>query len=180
MPTEKQRKDAKESELLAAKTLYENIRGGESFRDMEQVFVEMKRFFTNKSPAEAQNTFEMLRLLGNASPITVGPKQPYPTKRYPRPDWTIHTATSGPMAGHKVKWTCTWEKMKLRIEHALDVARLVVFNGYIDDELVTSEKHQSRAKSSIEAEATRRAQMRDAGVLAPLPPNRAHGARKGS
>ena len=142
--------------LTAIRALLSRAKEGKPFKGIEKEIATMGRFIASRTPAQAADMFEAARMMGQPAPAPLSPP-----KRYKRVIWEYHMAKSGPMAGHKVKWTCTWEGLKLRVDHTME-HNLVIFRGFIGDEAVAAEKGLALAQTAVADEARRRVRLREA------------------
>ncbi|MCK1668647.1 hypothetical protein [Bradyrhizobium sp. 153] len=150
--------DDAQKAALAWAAIYERISKHKSLKGLENELAEAMKFVSSRGPQSAIDLFEVAQMFKGrgVGPLPVLPASP--PKKYPTPVWAIHKNK----AGKKVKWTSTWEGMKLRVEHTTDNAGLVVFCGYIDEEQVAAEKTLKGAQTEVASTALDRARARDA------------------
>ncbi|MET3995854.1 hypothetical protein ABID65_007526 [Bradyrhizobium sp. S3.9.2] len=138
--------------------IYERINKKKSLKGLEKELATAMKFVEARGPSSAIEIFEVSQMFRGAGASNAPALPATPPKRYSPPSWVIVKNK----AGKKIRWTDTWEGMKLRVEHTTDAAGLVVFVGYVDDDQVAAEKTLQAAKSEVYSTALDRARARDA------------------
>lgn len=138
--------------------IYERINKKKSLKGLEKELATAMKFVETRGPSSAIEIFEVSQMFRGAGYASTPGLPASPPKRYSPPSWAIVKNKQG----KKIRWTASWEAMKLRVEHTTDASGLVVFVGYVDDEQVAAEKTLQAAKSEVYSTALDRARARDA------------------
>lgn len=136
--------------------ILESVKTGAPITPLAADFDVLARFISDRTPVVAVEILEVARRLAtkDAAPAPSGAVKI--VKRFPRVVWDIHENESG----RKVRWSCRWQNMALRVDHARDAAGKVVFLGSINGERVAEGKILAQVQAAVAARALERAQAK--------------------